>query len=113
MFSIKEVRSLSLLAMTLGVVRATPEGCSQSFLANGATIVSEFTSDGKVAPLTIINMAPIFAPCGTDWNVVSDSRETVTFIDQIQTCDEPWALAPETTCSITVSNHSTMEYTKS
>jgi hypothetical protein len=79
MLSIKMVLALFLLTMTLGVVRAAPEDCDgfQSFLVNGTTTVNQLTSDGKVAPMTVINMTPIFAPCGTDWTIM---RETLTVI---------------------------------
>ena len=102
--------------MTLGVVRAAPEDCDrfQSFLVNGTTTVNQLTSDGKVAPLTVINLTPIFAPCGTDWTIM---RETLTVIatdcDQIQTRDEPFLTSmggtPKTTCFVTVSYHSNYE----
>jgi hypothetical protein len=114
------IQALFLLTIVLGVVRAAPEDCDrfQSFLVNGTTTVNQLTSDGKVAPLTVINMTPIFAPCGTDWTIM---RETLTVIatdcDEIQTRDEPLLTSmggtPKTTCFVTVSYHSTMEYTKS
>jgi hypothetical protein len=118
MYSIKMIQ-LFLLTMTLGVVRAASEDCDcfQSFLVNGTTTVNQLTSDGKVAPMTVINMTPIYAPCGTDWTIM---RETLTVIatdcDQIQTRDEPLLTSigatPKTTCFVTVSYYSTMEYTK-
>lgn len=107
------IRALSLLfALTLGVVRAAPAddeaNCDrfQSFLVNGTTTVNQLTSDGNVVPLTVINMTPIFAPCGTDWTII---RETLTVIatecDQIQTRDEPLLTSvggtPKTTCFVT------------
>lgn len=111
MSSIKMIRALFLLTMSLSVVRAAPEGCDcfQSFLVNGTTTVNQLTSDGKVSPMTVINMTPIFAPCGTDWTIM---RETLTVIatdcDQIQTRDEPLLTSmggtPKTTCFVTVSS---------
>ena len=106
------IQLLFLLTMVLGVVRAAPEDCDrfQSFLANGTTTVNQLTPDGKVAPLTVINMTPIFAPCGTDWTIM---RETLTVIatdcDEIRTRDEPLLTSmggsPKTTqsCFVTVS----------
>ena len=114
------ILALSLLAMALGVIRAAPAdnaaqannaaNCDrfQSFLVNGTTTVNQLTSDGNVVPLTVINMTPIFAPCGTDWTII---RETLTVIatecDQIQTRDEPLLTSvggtPKTTCFVTVS----------
>ena len=106
-----------LLAMILAIFRAAPEDCDcfQTFLVNGTTTVNQHTSDAKVAPLTVINLTPLFAPCGTDWTIM---RETSTVIatdyDQIQTRDEPLLTStgstPKTTSSVTVSYHSTMEY---
>jgi hypothetical protein len=108
------ILALSLLAMTLGVVRAAPGNCVQSFLVNGTTTVNQLTSDGMIAPMTVINLTPIYAPCGTDWTIM---RETLTVIatdcDQIQTRDEPLLTSmggtPKTTCFVTVSYHSTMD----
>ena len=117
--SIKMIQALFLISMILGVVLAASEDCDcfQSFLVNGTTTVNQLTSDGKVAPMTVINMTPIFAPCGTDWTIM---RETLTVIatdcDQIQTRDEPlltsMGATPKTTCFVTVSYHSTI-YVKS
>ena len=101
---------LSLFALTLEVVRAAPQDCDrfQSFLVNGTTTVNQLTSDGKVAPLTVINLTPIYAPCGTHWSIM---RETLTVIatdcNQIQTRDEPLLTSmggtPKATCFVTVS----------
>ena len=104
------MQALFLVAMTLGVVGAAPEDCYcfQSFFVNGTTTVNQLTADGEAVPMTVINMTPIFAPCGTDWSII---RETLTVIatdcDQIQTRDEPHLTSmggtPKTTCLVTVS----------